>query len=95
MLQSFSEASFKNNAGLCGLPTNSRTGNHVDWNFISVEIGFVFGIGAVILPLMFCKRWRMRYYKRTDSVVYKFFPKLDPRNRNRRTISHWTPGRRL
>ncbi|KAK8714017.1 hypothetical protein V6N13_149219 [Hibiscus sabdariffa] len=83
------------NKGLRGLPTNSRTGNHVDWNFISVEIGFVSGIGAVIFPLMFCKRWRMRYYKRTDRVVYKFFPKLDPRNRNRRTISHWTPGRRL
>ncbi|KAK8473914.1 hypothetical protein V6N11_068223, partial [Hibiscus sabdariffa] len=109
-IESFSEASFKNNAGLCGRPlelqcesppaskdglSNSRTDNHIDWNYISVEIGFVFGIGAVILPLMFCKRWRIRYYKCTDGVVYKFFPKLDPKNGTRRTMSHWTPGRRL
>ncbi|KAK8561640.1 hypothetical protein V6N13_149197 [Hibiscus sabdariffa] len=51
--------------------------------------------GAVILPLMFCKRWRIRYYKCTDRIVYKIFPKLDPRNRTRRMISHWTPGRML
>ncbi|KAL4351792.1 hypothetical protein GQ457_06G005740 [Hibiscus cannabinus] len=109
-IQSFTEASFKNNEGLCGLPLkvqcespptpkddqlNPGTGKHIDWNFISVELGFVFGIGAVILPLVFCKRWRIWYYKRTDSVVHKFFPKLDPRNRNYGTISRWTPGRRL
>ncbi|KAK8563911.1 hypothetical protein V6N13_005868 [Hibiscus sabdariffa] len=109
-IQLFSETSFENNAGLCGPPlevqcdspptfkdgpSNSRTGKHVNWNFVSVEIGFVCGIGAVILPLMFCKRWRIRYYKCTDGVVYKFFPKLDPRNKTRRAISHWTPGRRL
>ncbi|KAK8561635.1 hypothetical protein V6N12_048699 [Hibiscus sabdariffa] len=109
-IQSFSKASFGNNAGLCGRPlevqcdspptskdgpSNSGTGKHVNWNFVSVEIGFVCGIGAVILPLMFCKRWRIRYYKCTDRVLYEFFPKLDPRNRTRRTISHWTPGRRL
>ncbi|KAK8563937.1 hypothetical protein V6N13_005843 [Hibiscus sabdariffa] len=109
-IQSFTEASFKNNEGLCGLPLkvqcessptlkddplNSWTGKHIDWNFISVELGFVFGIGVVILPLMFCKRWRIWYYKRTDSVVHKFFPKLDPKNRNCGTISRWTPGRRL
>ncbi|KAL4354427.1 hypothetical protein GQ457_06G005950 [Hibiscus cannabinus] len=72
-IQLFSEASFENNAGLCGPPlevqcdspptskdgpSNSGTGKHVNWNFVSVEIGFVCGIGAVILPLMFCKRWR-------------------------------------
>ncbi|KAK8561614.1 hypothetical protein V6N13_149222 [Hibiscus sabdariffa] len=109
-IQSFTEASFKNNQGLCGLPLkvqcespptskdgplNSGTGKHIDWNFISVELGFVFGIGTVILPLVFCKRWRIWYYKRTDSVVHKFFPKLDPRNKNYGTISRWTQGRRL
>ncbi|MBA0842494.1 hypothetical protein Goarm_002315, partial [Gossypium armourianum] len=62
-IQSFPEASFENNAGLCGPPLkapcesppvtkvgppNPRTGNHINWNLISVEIGFVFGLGAVI-----------------------------------------------
>ncbi|XP_040967162.1 receptor like protein 27-like [Gossypium hirsutum] len=69
-IQSFPEASFENNARLCGLPlkalcespavtkvdpSNPRTGNHINWNLISVEIGFVFGLRAGIVPLMFWK----------------------------------------
>ncbi|KAL1175951.1 hypothetical protein V6Z11_A04G125000 [Gossypium hirsutum] len=94
-IQSFPEASFENNARLCGLPlkalcespavtkvdpSNPRTGNHINWNLISVEIGFVFGLRAGI---------------RIDRVLFKFFPKLDHRNRNHRTIAHWIQGRRL
>ncbi|MBA0572349.1 hypothetical protein Golob_002694 [Gossypium lobatum] len=109
-IQSFPEASFENNAGLCGPPLkapcesppvtkvgppNPRTGNHLNWNLIRVEIGFVFGLGAVIVPLMFWKRWRIWYSKRIDRVLFKFFPKLDHRNRNHRTIAQWIQGRRL
>ncbi|PPR87747.1 hypothetical protein GOBAR_AA32947 [Gossypium barbadense] len=109
-IQSFPEASFENNARLCGLPlkalcespavtkvdpSNPRTGNHINWNLISVEIGFVFGLRAGIVPLMFWKRWRIWYSKRIDRVLFKFFPKLDHRNRNHRTIAHWIQGRRL
>ncbi|TYG74199.1 hypothetical protein ES288_D04G163500v1 [Gossypium darwinii] len=109
-IQSFPEASFENNAGLCGPPLkapcesppvtkvgppNPRTGNHINWNLISVEIGFVFGLGAVIVPLMFWKRWRIWYSNRIDRVLFKFFPKLDHRNRNHRTIAQWIQGRRL
>ncbi|KAG8500715.1 hypothetical protein CXB51_004205 [Gossypium anomalum] len=109
-IQSFPEASFENNAGLCGLPlrapcesppvtkvgpSNPRTGNHINWDLISVEIGFVFGLGAVIVPLMFWKRWRIWYFKHIDRVLFKFFPKLDHRNRNHRTIAQWIQGRRL
>ncbi|KAG4152610.1 hypothetical protein ERO13_D04G133201v2 [Gossypium hirsutum] len=109
-IQSFPEASFENNAGLCGPPLkarcefppvtkvgppNPRTGNHINWNLKSVEIGFVFGLGAVIVPLMFWKRWRIWYSKRIDRVLFKFFPKLDHRNRNHRTIAQWIQGRRL
>ncbi|KAK5836801.1 hypothetical protein PVK06_012602 [Gossypium arboreum] len=73
-IQSFPEASFENNARLCGLllkapcespavtkvdPSNPRTGNHINWNLISVEIGFVICLRAGIVPLMFWKRWRI------------------------------------
>ncbi|XWS59984.1 hypothetical protein CRYUN_Cryun08bG0169100 [Craigia yunnanensis] len=72
-LQTFSEASFENNTGLCGppleaeckspldSPSNSGTGSHIDWNLIGAEIGFFFGLGIVITPLMFWKRWRIWY----------------------------------
>ncbi|KAB2087580.1 hypothetical protein ES319_A04G113600v1, partial [Gossypium barbadense] len=84
-IQSFPEASFENNARLCGLPlkalcespavtkvdpSNPRTGNHINWNLISVEIGFVFGLRAGIVPLMFWKRWRIWYSKRIDRVLF-------------------------
>ncbi|KAB1224400.1 Receptor-like protein 12 [Morella rubra] len=35
----------------------------VNWNFLSVELGFVFGLGIVILPLVIWKRWSRRYYQ--------------------------------
>ncbi|KAB2087579.1 hypothetical protein ES319_A04G113500v1 [Gossypium barbadense] len=106
----FTNESYEGNNGLCGNPltkqckdatpnhgqdSNPRTGNHINWNLISVEIGFVFGLGVVILPLMFWKGWRIWYFKRIDRLLFKFFPKLDHRNRNHRTIAQWIQGRRL
>ncbi|GKV06079.1 hypothetical protein SLEP1_g18010 [Rubroshorea leprosula] len=72
-LQTFSEDSFKDNKGLCGTPLmdcganmqpqsegkNSDNGAKIDWNLISAEVGFVFGLAIVILPLLFWKRWRI------------------------------------
>jgi hypothetical protein len=68
----FSSDSFEGNQGLCGPPlilacsnplisacynTNgSNSGIEIDWNFLSVEFGYIFGLGIAILPLMFCKR---------------------------------------
>ncbi|GLT55697.1 hypothetical protein SLA2020_287930 [Shorea laevis] len=86
-LQTFSEDSFKDNKGLCGMPLkencslnilppskdkHSDDGTHIDWNFLSVELGFVFGLGIVILPLMLCKRWRVWYCKHTNGFLSWF-----------------------
>ncbi|MBA0601454.1 hypothetical protein Gorai_004629, partial [Gossypium raimondii] len=106
----FTNDSYEGNRGLYGNPltqqckdaipnhgqdSNPRTGNHINWNLISVEIGVFFGLGVVILPLTFWKGWRIWYFKRIDRLLFKFFPKLDHRNRNHRTISQWIQGRRL
>jgi Leucine-rich repeat (LRR) protein len=71
-IQTFSSDSFEGNPGLCGPPLNltcsnplisacyntngSNSGIEIDWNFLSVEFGYIFGLGIAILPLMFCKR---------------------------------------
>ncbi|GLT66165.1 hypothetical protein SLA2020_385490 [Shorea laevis] len=95
-LQTFSEDSFKDNKGLCGAPLmdcganmqpppqgkNSNDGTKIDGNLISAEVGFVFGLAIVILPLMFWKRWRIWYYKRVDGVLGRIFPQLNQRSRN-------------
>jgi hypothetical protein len=31
----------------------------IEWNYISIELRFISGIGIVIGPLMFWKRWRI------------------------------------
>ncbi|XP_059429419.1 receptor-like protein 18 [Corylus avellana] len=48
----------------------------IEWNYISVEFGFIFGIGIVIGPLVFWKRWRIWYYKHVDDILFKIFPRL-------------------
>ncbi|XP_020208408.1 receptor-like protein 33 [Cajanus cajan] len=57
--------------------SNVDTKNSIDWNFISSELGFTFGIGTIILPLIFCKAWRIRYWKCIDGILYHTFPQLD------------------
>ncbi|XP_058780026.1 receptor-like protein 6 [Vicia villosa] len=75
-LQSFSASSFEGNDGLYGPPLTKipedkrqlhpelecgRLACSVDWNYLSVELGSVFGLGVFIGPLMFWKKWRIRY----------------------------------
>ncbi|GKV42762.1 hypothetical protein SLEP1_g50136 [Rubroshorea leprosula] len=95
-LQTFSEDSFIGNKGLCGVPlkencrpntqpshegNNSDHGTNINWNLLSVEVGFVFGLAIVILPLMFWKRWRIWYYKHVDSVLFGLLPQLSQTSR--------------
>ncbi|TYH89577.1 hypothetical protein ES332_D01G272200v1 [Gossypium tomentosum] len=90
-LQSFSEASFENNAGLCGpplktkcgsspakedSPSDSETGSSIEWNLLSVVIGFIFGLGIIIVPLIYWKRWRIWYFERVDRALSRLFPRL-------------------
>ncbi|CAL5210894.1 unnamed protein product [Lathyrus oleraceus] len=48
----------------------------IDWNFLSVELGSVFGLGIVICPLMFWKKWRIRYWKLVDKILCWIFPRM-------------------
>jgi hypothetical protein len=48
----------------------------IEWNHISAELGFVFGIGVVIEPLMFWKRWRLWCYKHVDHIFFRIFPQM-------------------
>ncbi|RZC18940.1 Receptor-like protein 7 [Glycine soja] len=57
--------------------SNVDTKNSIYWNFISVEVGFTFGIGIIVLPLLFYMPWRTRYWKFVDGILYHTFPQLD------------------
>lgn len=49
----------------------------IDWSFISAELGFIFGIGILIVPLVLWKQWRLWYFKHIDDLLYRIFPQLD------------------
>ncbi|XP_062094215.1 putative receptor like protein 25 [Humulus lupulus] len=55
---------------------DSKSENGIDWNFISVEIGFIVGFRVVIVPLVYCKRWNKRYFDRIDDASMRLFPQL-------------------
>jgi hypothetical protein len=69
--------------GLQALPlpvyesSHSHNESSIDWNFLSVEMGFIFGFGIFILPLIFWKKWRLWYSKHVDEMLYKIIPRLD------------------
>ncbi|KAK7833867.1 receptor-like protein 7 [Quercus suber] len=45
----------------------------INWNYLSAELGFVFGFGMVIGPLIFWKRWRILYYKHVDDIFFRIY----------------------
>ncbi|PRQ31841.1 putative leucine-rich repeat-containing, plant-type, leucine-rich repeat domain, L [Rosa chinensis] len=91
----FPKAAFVGNEGLWGPPltednittlsppalseSSPNPGHDIDWNIISVEIGYTFGFGIAIGSLMFCKRWREWYYRSMYKIVLKIFPQLEQR----------------
>ncbi|CAM8888914.1 unnamed protein product [Rhodiola kirilowii] len=87
--QTFTEASFKRNRGLCGQPLSTSCGNvgvssppnpsseyedhKVRDIFIATGIGYTLGLGLVIMPLIFLSRWREKYYECIDKVLMNIF----------------------
>ncbi|WJX43045.1 hypothetical protein P8452_30203 [Trifolium repens] len=47
-----------------------------DRNFLSVELGLVFGLGIIIGPIMFWKKWRLSYWKVVDKILCWMFSKM-------------------
>ncbi|XP_004305548.1 PREDICTED: receptor-like protein 12 [Fragaria vesca subsp. vesca] len=91
----FPRTSFEGNKGLSGPPLTTdallppptsngslrppSSGNEIDWNIISAEIGFTCGFGLAVGSLLFCKRWRKWYFRAMRSVLFKIFPQLEQR----------------
>ncbi|XP_021831877.1 receptor like protein 30-like [Prunus avium] len=62
-----------------GRPPNSGHNHEVNWDLISVEIGFTLGFGVAIGSLVFCKRWSKWYYRAVYNILLKIFPQLEER----------------
>ncbi|CAM8888919.1 unnamed protein product [Rhodiola kirilowii] len=85
--QTFSEASFMGNKGLCGFPLitkckgdtvgslpdnrHNKDGGKLKEFIISTEIGFAVGLGLVLMPLLFWPRWRNAYNILLEIIVMR------------------------
>ncbi|CAN6581513.1 unnamed protein product [Malus baccata var. baccata] len=94
-ISTFPKESFTGNKRLWGppltmdnkprLPPPQANGNHpnsrheIDWDLISVEIGFVFGFAVAVGSLVLCKRWSKWYYRAMYKILVKIFPQLEER----------------
>ncbi|RDX88356.1 Receptor-like protein 12, partial [Mucuna pruriens] len=91
-IQTFDAYSFEGNEGLCGPPLthncsndgvptpetpHSHTESSIDWNFLSLELGCIFGFGIFIFPILFWRRWRLWYSKHVDEMLHRIIPQLD------------------
>ncbi|XP_022744362.1 receptor-like protein 12 [Durio zibethinus] len=91
-LQSFSEASFEKNTGLCGPPLKiqcaiaptqethaapeSRSTDGFDWQFIFIGLGFGVGAAAFVAPLIFWKRVSKWVDDNVDKILEVILPKV-------------------
>ncbi|KAF3447725.1 hypothetical protein FNV43_RR08428 [Rhamnella rubrinervis] len=89
-IQTFPADGFKGNKGLCGPPLPNCAGDHhvvtdtlsetpkanneIEWNLISVEVGFIVGFGIVVGPLVFRKKWRKWYFDRLEDIAFRILP---------------------
>ncbi|TQD94266.1 hypothetical protein C1H46_020080 [Malus baccata] len=70
--------------------SQQNSGDEIDWDLISVEIGFVFGFGIVVGSLVFCKRRSKWYYRAMYKILVKIFPQLEERISPHRRHVHIT-----
>ncbi|WVZ04758.1 hypothetical protein V8G54_018104 [Vigna mungo] len=90
-LQTFDQSSYTGNEDLCGSPlakncsdeipglsTSANARSHATGeNIVRAELGFVLGLGLFIVPLLFWKNWRERYWKHVNSILCGIFPQLN------------------
>jgi len=56
---------------------HSNNESSIDWSFLSMELGCIFGFGIFILPVICLTKWRLWYFKHVDEMLYRFIPQLD------------------
>ncbi|GLT25816.1 hypothetical protein SLA2020_009210 [Shorea laevis] len=46
-------------------------GDKVNWLFVSMALGFIFGFWSVLSPLVISRQWRYTYYQYLDEMWWK------------------------
>ncbi|KAF7143724.1 hypothetical protein RHSIM_Rhsim05G0173300 [Rhododendron simsii] len=99
-LQTFSKTSFEGNKGLWGPPLTTKEAepapptlngtqsyaeeDEINWVYIIATLGYTLGVGVIVGPLLYSKRWRQCYYKPLDRVIVRIHHHQEQRARNQR-----------
>ncbi|CAM8947020.1 unnamed protein product [Rhodiola kirilowii] len=86
----FTNDSYIGNKALCGIPftttlmcvspppseesSSSSSSSSIDWEFLVPGFGFIFGLGVVLGPLLFSKRWIMWHDQLVHKLLSLFIP---------------------
>ncbi|KAL8093087.1 hypothetical protein AgCh_035103 [Apium graveolens] len=63
---------------------NQHSGIKVEWDMIAAETGFALGLGIIIMPLIFYRRWRMIYYEHIDEALLRIFKHGSPSKKTKK-----------
>ncbi|KAG6404597.1 hypothetical protein SASPL_136847 [Salvia splendens] len=101
--QTFTADRFEGNPGLCGFPLHTNcsptddniTREHedvedkkeIEWEYVSAALGYVVGVGIIVWLLLFCRRFREKYFGKIEEVVEDIFIARDMRRRRARMVA--------
>ncbi|KAG6404600.1 hypothetical protein SASPL_136850 [Salvia splendens] len=102
-IQTFSAESFEGNPGLCGFPLSTSCSHtdelsprehedveekrEIEWEYVSAALGYVVGVGIIVWLLLFCRRFREKYFGKIQEVVEDMFIAIDMRRRRARMVT--------
>ena len=102
-IQTFSAESFKGNPGLCGFPLNTNCSHtdelsprehedveeksEIEWEYVSAALGYVVGFGSIVWLLIFCRKFRQKYFRKIEEVVEDIFIARDMRRCRARMVA--------
>ncbi|KAK3032829.1 hypothetical protein RJ639_037006 [Escallonia herrerae] len=73
---------------------HSHPNAEVNWDYISAVWGYVVGLGVIVVPLIYCERWRDWYYKYADQVVFRILHQQEQaRRRHGRRVHGSSSGK--
>ncbi|KAK1355595.1 hypothetical protein POM88_048851 [Heracleum sosnowskyi] len=63
---------------------NQHSRTKVEWEIIAAETGFSLGLGIIIMPLIFYRRWRMIYFEHIDEALSWIFKHGSPSKKTKK-----------
>ena len=59
----------------------------IEWEYVSAALGYVVGVGIIVWLLLFCRRFREKYFGKIEEVVEDMFIARDMRRRGARMVA--------